>query len=108
MKRQHIDRLVNNSLDERNYDFEAKTMIKPLGTNQLYELYEIAVNSLKKTVSEVREKELNAVISAIENHSPRKLDEFRLAKLKSGYRSEMASKANPKHGNSRKSPKKVG
>lgn len=107
MKRQDISRWVDSALDERDYDKEARDLIRPLSTNHLYELYEICVNKLKKYQSETREKELLAVVNAIENDSPWKLDKFRLDKLKKGYRSEMARGANPKHGNKRKSPKKV-
>lgn len=66
----------------RNYDREAKEMIKPLGSNQKYELYEIVLTQLQRRNSDDRMMELQAVQVAIERD--KSLDKTRLHKMRIG------------------------
>ena len=91
--------------DNRNYDLEAKNLIRSLRGNDLYNLYEIVSNQLKRANSETRDKELNAVKNAIEKTPD--IDHFRLKRIWDGYRSSMAQTANPKDGNARVVKKKA-
>lgn len=91
--------------DFRNYKQEARNLISGLSNTQLYDLYEVVMNEMQKYQSEVRQKELEAVMEAIEGC--KHLDFDRLAARKRGYRSEMAQHARAKDGNSRPNKKKV-
>ena len=91
--------------DDRNYDLEAKNLIQNLHGNDLYNMYEIVSNQLKRANSATRDKELNAVKNAIEKR--RGIDQFRLKRIWDGYRSSMAQTANPKDGNARVVKKKA-
>ncbi len=90
---------------DRNYDLEARDLIKGLRRGDLHNLYEIVVDKLKRITSPNRAAELRAVKKAIE--SKPNLDRPMMKKMVDGYGSEMAAKANPKHGNTRKSSKKA-
>lgn len=90
---------------ERNYIAEAKDLIKGLKFGQLYELYQIVSNNLKRSNSAERDKELLAVKSVIE--SVKGIDEFRLASIWNGYKSEMAATAKPKDGAKKADRKRV-
>ena len=92
-------------VDDRNYALEAKDLVKQLRGNQLYDMYEIVSNQLKKSNSKTRDNELNAVKSEIEK--TRGVDEFRLKRIWDGYKSNMAQTANPKDGNARVVKKKA-
>jgi len=91
--------------DDRNYDLEAKNLIRDLHGNDLYNMYEIVSNQLKRANSATRDKELNAVKNAIEKRQG--IDHFRLKRIWDGYRSSMAQTANPKDGNARVVKKKA-
>ena len=91
--------------DDRNYDLEAKNLIRNLRGNELYNMYEIVSNQLKRANSAIRDKELNAVKNAIEKRQG--IDHFRLKRIWDGYRSNMARTANPKDGNARVVKKKT-
>ena len=91
--------------DDRNYDLEAKNLIQDLHGNDLYNMYEIVSNQLKRANSPTRDKELNAVKRAIEKTQD--IDKHRLNRIWNGYKSEMARTANPKDGNARVVKKKA-
>jgi hypothetical protein len=91
--------------DDRNYDLEAKNLIRDLHGNDLYNMYEIVSNQLKRANSATRDKELNAVKNAIEKRQG--IDQFRLKRIWDGYKSDMARTANPKDGNARVVKKKA-
>ena len=82
--------------DSRNYDQEARELLRPLRTGQMYELYEIVNKQLQKSVGPSREKELRAVKKAIEFDSS--TDRARLSFILNGYKSEMAQNGHPKDG----------
>ena len=91
--------------DERNYDLEAKHLLKGLKKNQLYELYEICCGKSRAgQLSEKREKEVLAVIKAIEK--VRDIDLGSLYRIKKG-KSEMAQDAREKDGRTTVNRKKV-
>lgn len=90
---------------ERNFTAEAKDLIRGLKMCQLYELYEIVSTNLKRSNSEERDKELLAVKQVIEQ--VKEIDEFRLASIWNGYKSEMAATAKPKDGARKPNRKKV-
>ena len=90
---------------ERNYIAEAKDLIKGLKPGQLYDLYQIVSNNLKRSNSAERDNELLAVKQVIEN--VKGIDEFRLDSIWNGYKSEMAATAKPKDGAKKPSRKKV-
>jgi len=92
-------------VDDRNYKLEAENMVRPLGNSQLYELYEIVVNKLKRSQSDTRDKELNAVKKAIEG--TRAIDKERLKRIYEGYRSSMAADARPQDGFTKPAKKKA-
>ena len=82
--------------ENRNYDLEAKELLKTLRDSQLYEMYGIVNKQLQRSVSPVREKELNAVRKAIESYPG--IDKSKLSFVLHGYKSEMAQKGHPKDG----------
>lgn len=93
---------------DRDYNADARELIKGLKRSELHQLYEIVIDKYKIANNDNRRAELKAVQRAIEGVSVEKnLDEFRMKKAISGYSSEMARTANPKHGNARKSSKKA-
>ena len=92
-------------VDDRNYKLEAENMIRPLGFSQLYQLYQIVVEKLKRSQSETRDKELEAVKKAIE--CTRAIDKERLKRLYEGYRSSMAAGARPQDGFTKPAKKKA-
>jgi hypothetical protein len=85
--------------DFRNYDKEAREMIKGLPSNQLYELYEIVCDKLRV------HQELIAVRKAIE--AVPRLQPERLRAARRGYVTDMARDARAKDGNTRPNRKKV-
>ena len=89
----------------RNYNSEAKDLIKGLGPVELVSLYEIVVEKLKFSQTPSRQAELRAVRKVIEAQP--NLDRPRMEKALKGYGSKMAKYANAKHGNARKSSKKA-
>lgn len=91
--------------DTRNYNQEARELIKGLSAVQLYDLYDIVLKKLKLACSDTRQKELEAVSAAILATSG--LDKSTLHRLKNGYRGEMAQDAKPKDGYSKPNRKKV-
>ena len=91
--------------NERDYDLEAKHLLKGLKMNQLYELYEICIGKSKAgQLSEKRHKEVVAVMKAIEK--VRDIDREKLSRMKKG-RSEMAEDAREKDGRTTVNRKKV-
>lgn len=91
--------------DFRNYDKEARDMVSKLNRNECYALYEVAISQLQRSQSETRDKELKAVMKAIE--SRRDLDHDRIAARKRGFGSSMAADARAKDGQTDKHKKKV-
>ena len=90
---------------DRDYDLEAKHLLKGLKMNQLYELYEICMGKSKAgQLSEKRHKEVVAVMKAIEK--VRDIDREKLSRMKKG-RSEMAEDAREKDGRTTVNRKKV-
>ena len=57
----------SKNVDSRNYDAEAKNLLKEVKGNQIYSLYEIVTNQLKRSASDERRRELEAVKKAIQN-----------------------------------------
>jgi len=66
----------------RNFDKEAKELVKGLSSNQKYEMYEIVLQQLGRRNSDERDQELQAVKHVIE--MDRSLDRTRLNKMKTG------------------------
>ncbi|HIG58236.1 MAG TPA: hypothetical protein EYQ21_02380 [Flavobacteriales bacterium] len=99
------DHRSSTHVDQRNYAAEAKMLLKEVSGNQLYALYEIVVNKLKRHQNETRQKELEAVKHAIET-APQ-IDISRLSKIVNGFRSEMAKGATPRDSNGKINHKKV-
>ena len=91
--------------DNRKYDEEARNLIRTLGTERKYELYDIVLKKQKWSNSPTRDLELAAVVKAIE--SARDVDSFRLTKIKTGYKSDMAANANPRDGFTKPAKKKA-
>lgn len=91
--------------DYRDYDKEAKNLIKDLSTGEIYRLLEIVVDQKKGRCSDKRRKELDAVENAICGLD--KLDKFRINRIINGYRSEMAQSARAKDGQTRPNKRKV-
>jgi len=89
----------------RNYASEARDLVAGLRGNQLYEMYEIVNSQLRRVNNEKREKELEAVKSAIEKVTG--IDEPRLRHIITGYKSSMATDANPRDGFSKPNRKKA-
>jgi hypothetical protein len=89
----------------RDYNSEARDLIKGLSSGELVSLYEIVVEKLKFSQTPSRQAELRAVKKVIEAQP--NLDRPRMEKALKGYGSKMAQYANPKHGNARKSSKKA-
>lgn len=84
-------------VDYRNYDAEATELLKEVKGNQIYTLYEIVTNQLKRSSSDTKRKELEAVKKAIE--TSKNVDEGRLAHIVRGYSTSMAADANARDGN---------
>jgi Mn-containing catalase len=95
----------NTYQDFRDYDKEARNLIKDLGTGELYQLLEIVTNQLQRRCSDERIKELEAVRKVICKHP--KVDQFRIDRIINGYKSEMAQTARAKDGNTIKYSKKA-
>lgn len=95
----------NTFQDFRDYDKEARNLIKDLSANELYRLLQIVVDQLQRRCSDERRKELEAVRKVICKH-PR-VDEFRIDRIINGYRSEMAQTAKASDGNTIKYGKKA-
>tara|TARA_B110000046_G_scaffold63373_1_gene70846 strand:+ start:186 stop:482 length:297 start_codon:yes stop_codon:yes gene_type:complete len=91
--------------DSRNYNEEARNLIRTLGFERQYELYDIVLKKQKWSNSSTRDLELAAVARAIE--STRGIDTHRLTKIKTGFKSEMAATARPKDGYTKPNKKKV-
>ena len=95
----------NERTDNRNYDLEAKELLKTLRESQLYEMYDIVNKQLQRSVSPVREKELKAVKLAIESYPG--INRSKLNFALHGYKSEMAQNGHPKDGVKTNHRKKV-
>ena len=83
-------------VEDRNYDQEARELIKPLSLSQQYELYGIAHKQTQRSCSDKRMKELVAVKKAIES-SPM-IDKYKLNLILNGKKTEMAAQGKPKDG----------
>ena len=94
-----------NQKMQRNFKQEAKELVDTLRGNQFYQLYEYVLKKLTYTNTVDRDKELNAVKREIE--SVKGLDEFRLAHITTGYKSEMATTARPQDGFTKPARRKV-
>jgi len=91
--------------DNRKYDEEARNLIRPLGFEKQYELYDIVLKKQKWSNSSTRDLELVAVAKAIE--STRGIDEHRLSRIKNGFKSDMAANARPQDGFTKPAKKKA-
>ena len=91
--------------DNRKYDEEARNLIRSLGTERKYELYDIVLKKQKWSNSPTRDLELAAVVKAIE--STREIDEHRLSRIKNGFKSDMAATARPQDGFTKPAKKKA-
>ena len=91
--------------DIRDYDSEARNLIRPLSSNQCYDLYDIVLRKLKMSNSPSRDKELQSVRMAIK--ARRDLDMYRLRSIETGFRGNMAQDARPKDGQTDVNRKKV-
>lgn len=68
--------------NDRNYDKEAREMLKSLSTPDKYRMYEIVLSQQTRARNEERDLELAAVRKLIE--SDRTLDKYRLKKIAAG------------------------
>ena len=91
--------------DNRKYDEEARNLIRTLGFEKQYELYDIVLKKQKWSNSSTRDLELVAVAKAIE--STRGIDEHRLSRIKNGFKSDMAATARPQDGFTKPAKKKA-
>jgi len=91
--------------DIRDYDSEARNLIRPLSNNQCYDLYDIVLRKLKMSNSPSRDKELQSVRMAIKARSG--LDIYRLKAVETGFKGNMAQNARPKDGQTDVNRKKV-
>ena len=91
--------------DNRNYDEEARNLIRPLSNERQYELYDIVLKKQKYSNSPVRDLELTAVAKAIEN--TRGIDQPRLQRIKTGFRSDMTANAMTRDGYTKPNKKKT-
>ena len=91
--------------DNRKYDEEARNLIRPLGTERKYELYDIVLKKQKWSNSPTRDLELVAVAKAIEGSTG--IDQHRLRRIKNGFKSSMAATANPRDGFTKPAKKKA-
>jgi hypothetical protein len=91
--------------DNRKYDEEARNLIRALGTERKYELYDIVLKKQKWSNSPTRDLELVAVVKAIESASG--VDQHRLSRIKNGFKSSMAATANPRDGFTKPAKKKA-
>jgi hypothetical protein len=91
--------------DNRKYDEEARNLIRALGFEKQYELYDIVLKKQRWSNSPTRDLELVAVAKAIEN--TRGIDEHRLSRIKNGFKSDMAANARPQDGFTKPAKKKA-
>ena len=91
-------------VDNRNYEAEARNLLKEVKGNQIYALYELVTEQLKKSASDERRKELEAVKKEIQKTS--NVDMTRLKKITTGYNSSMAEDARAVDGNTKIQRKK--
>ena len=104
-KSNYQDHSSSRHVDNRNYNTEARALLREVRGNQVYKLYEIVVSKLKHRQGETRQKELEAVKLAIE--STPQIDISRLTKIVNGFQSEMAKGATPRDSNGKQNRKKV-
>jgi len=79
-------------VDDRNYDKEARELIRNLSDDDKYGLYKIVLDKQKQYQNEERDRELTAVRKILEGDSH--LDVYRLRSIEKGYRSSMAHDLN--------------
>ena len=91
--------------DNRKYDEEARNLIRALGFEKQYELYDIVLKKQRWSNSPTRDLELVAVAKAIESTSG--IDRSRLDRIKRGFKSSMAANANPRDGFTKPAKKKA-
>ena len=68
--------------NDRNYDKEAREMLRQLNQQEKYKMYEIVLNQQTRSRNEDRDLELAAVRTVIE--SDKSLDKYRLKKIERG------------------------
>ncbi len=95
----------SEQVDSRDYNTEAKNLVRGLSKEQCYELFEICLKKLQRFQTPTREEELNAVIRAV--RSRKDLDRDLIFSRERGYQSEMARGAKAKDGNTEKHKKRV-
>jgi len=79
-------------IDDRNYEKEARNLVRDLSNDDKYSLYKIVLDKQKQFQSDERDKELTAVRKVLENDNH--LDIYRLRSISRGYKSSMAHDAN--------------
>lgn len=87
---------VKNTKGNRNFDKEAFELLKGLSERQLYQLFEIVHNEMRKPCTDERTSELQAVKKAI-RRAPG-VQGYRFERIINGYQSEMARTGRPKDG----------
>lgn len=104
-KGQRNNNYQSNFQDFRNYDQEAKELIRRLTKGQQYELLEVVIQQQQLRCSDTRRKELVAVETAIKNN--RELDFYRVKRIVEGPKTEMSRTALAKDGQTTVNRKKV-
>lgn len=79
-------------VDERNYEKEARDLVRGLSDTDKYTLYKIVLDKQRQYQTEEKDRELQAVRKIIERDD--KLDIYRLKSIARGYKSSMAHDAN--------------
>lgn len=90
---------------DRNFDKEAKALLSGLTERQLYKLFEIVHEEMKRPCTDERQLELQAVKKAI--RSTPGVQPYRFDRILNGYQSEMARTGRPKDGQFTPYKKKV-
>ena len=102
-RRKHVRH--EEMVDYRDYDQDARNLVRPLSKGQKYDLLDIVCGKLKVSCSDNRRKELEAVKRTIV--ADRSLESTRVNKIINGPNSEMARTAKAKDGNTLPSRRKV-
>ena len=93
-KYEESDGRKRNKGGDRNFDKEAKVLLVGLTERQLYKLFEIVHEEMKRPCTEERNLELQAVKKAL-RQSPG-VQPYRFDRIINGYQSEMARTGRPK------------
>ena len=72
----------HKQLNDRNFDKEARELVKQLSSRDKYKMYEIVLNQQNRANNDERDQELTAVRTVLE--ADRTLDKYRMKKLREG------------------------